>query len=140
MALHSFRQVFLPYGFRKREQEWEAFNREYSPLGCTIPHLRLSFEDVVSDKERERINESVRSSLARTQKRLDKYMLRIAHTANGAKDTVWLYDDGCYPDRDAKSWQLYQLRLEALCVAGNPDRDTKRLQSILKLLPGALIP
>jgi len=139
MALHSFRQVFLPYGFRKSGIEWEAFNREYSPLGCTIPHMALSFVDAAKQNERDRINESSRQSLARTYKRLDKYMLLIAHSANGAKNTVWLYDDGCSPDRDTRSWETYQLRLEALCIAGNTDRDTARLRTILKVLPGARI-
>jgi hypothetical protein len=143
MALHNFRQVFLPYGFRKQAGkqgiEWEAFNREYSPLGCTIPHLTVLFDDVATEKERERVSKSTRLSIARANKRVEKHMLNIALTADREQKTFWLYDDGCYPDRDNESWQLYQLRLEALCLAGNTDRGTKRLRDILKLLPGARI-
>jgi hypothetical protein len=143
MGLHNFRQVFLPYGFRKKEGkhgvEWEAFNREYSPLGCIVPHMQVSFVDVASEQERERVHESTRKAIARAHKRIEKYIDRIAFETNTRKDTFWLYDDGCYPDRDERSWNTYQLRLEALCLAGNTDRLTKRLQSILKQLPGVLI-
>ena len=64
MALHNFRQVFLPYGFSRKEGRygirWEAFNREYSPLGCTVPHTRvsLSSEQEFLDRKSTRLNSS----------------------------------------------------------------------------------
>ena len=88
MALHNFRQVFLPYGFSRKEGRygirWEAFNREYSPLGCTVPHTRVSLA-----VEQELTNESDRRALLRANTRLEKYIEQIAHTTNGAKNEFW---------------------------------------------------
>jgi hypothetical protein len=135
--------VFLPYFLERTGKEWVAYNREYSPLGCAVPHFKPTREDFAAvgyfAKRKKNVSERGEKALASMNKGLDRYAADISlHGLDDSKTTptILLYDDGCLPDRDEKSWNMYQLRLEALCLAGSAGRKTKRLKEIIKLLKG----
>lgn len=144
MPLSNFRQVFMPYGFRKKEgpsgPEWVAFNRERSPLGCVVPHFKPKKEDFSRagyyEQRADRVKEPTERILARMTKNVERYAADIAFSINESRTEFYLYDDGCLPDSDEESWNMYQLRLEALCLAGCSTRKPQRLKKIIEKLKG----
>ncbi len=149
MPLSNFRQVFLPYGFRKVETgvgrlEWLPFNRERSPLGCVVPHLMPTTDDFDNASycryRRERVSAFEEERLAKVMKRIEKYMDDIAFDVSTNRAEFYLYDDGCLPDASEENWKLYQLRLAALSLAGSAGSatsDTRLLKIIAQLKEAA---
>lgn len=144
MPLHSFRQVFLPYGFRKVQTgvgrlEWLPFNRERSPTGCVVPFLKVTpddFDESYCRLRSERVSDLVEANLAKVMRRIEEYMDDIAVYVSENRDEFYLYDDGCLPDASEESWNLYQLRLAAFSLAGSTTSDTRRLEKIIAQLKG----
>jgi hypothetical protein len=146
MPLSNFRQVFLPYGFRKVQTgvgrlEWLPFNRERSPLGCVVPHLNMTTDDFdhasYCRRRRERVSDFEEAKLAKVMRRIEKYMDDIAFDVSANRAEFYLYDDGCLPDASEESWNLYQLRLAAFSLAGSTTSDTRRLKKIIAQLKDA---
>lgn len=141
MPLSDFRQVFMPYGFRKEEgprgPEWVVFNREQSPIGCVVPHFKDTKEDVDYREQRAaKVTESAERALKRMAESIERYADDIAVSVNASRTEFYLYNDGCLPDRDVKSWNMYQLRLRALCLAGGATRKPQQLKKIIETLKG----
>lgn len=145
MPLHNFRQVFLPYGFRKEEtvkgrSEWVPFNRERSPIGCVVPHFKPTREDFTRAgyyaKRGTQVSEYAERKLEKMAKNIEKHMDDIAFDVDPTRTVFYLYDDGCLPDSDAESWEKYQLRLEALCLVGSTTVNTRRLKKVIEKLKG----
>ena len=86
MPLRTFRQIFLPYCLKQDDDGlWSVLNREYVPL----VGYRCDFKGLGP------------AGIA-----------KLAHHIKGK--SIWLYDDGCCPDRSTKDWDAYQDRLKQL--------------------------
>lgn len=83
-----FRQC-MPYGIRKTANgSWEAFNRDYKPLGESFVFKRA-------------LTQATRDALA-------------PPPVTQREDSVWLYNDIEHPMKSAANWEAYCQRLKRL--------------------------
>jgi len=115
--LSDFFRINLPYGIAKNEQgEWMAFNREYKPLGFSVPTINVGHPtDLNLDLP----------LYAKYGKLTEKYLLKIADDESsinknekGEINMIFLYSDKTNPmnTQDEEDWNRYFKKLRILSV------------------------
>ena len=100
MGYFDVRSTALPYCVKKlKNGTYIVLNREYKPLGWTTRE-NVNYDDLTHLHQRIKITPA-------------KAKL-ISHAASEDATDIMLYDDGCYPTKDAASAAAYFKRLAVL--------------------------
>lgn len=114
MATDNFRRAFLPYTvWTDGKGTWRVMNREYCDLGTM--GVSGGFGPVTDH----RLKGGGRAMLERAS-----WNGEVRTFADSEEMQVWLYNDGCLPDRSAAAWSAYCKRLRVLCCL--VQRDERR--------------
>ncbi len=99
MTQYSFRQIYLPYCLDRQENgEYVVLNRQYKPVGFTTGEWILYEDFPVS------VPLKITEATAR----------KLSYKESEELSRIYLYNDGCIPDRDKKSMDAYLIKLQLL--------------------------
>lgn len=101
------RNCSLPYALRRvAKNKWVILNRLYKPIGIDDHKLMVKYEDYSIKINGFKLRDTVRFSwCGQPACKKNEY-------------TVWLYNDGCIPDRTKENAEAYRRKLNDLRKLG----------------------
>lgn len=99
MPLNNFRQIHMPYCIKKNEDgAYIVLNREYKPLGFSDGR-HVNYEDYPI---------AVKYKISKVTAK------KISYDGSENTDRIYLYNDGCLPERSKKNMDSYLEKLRIL--------------------------